>query len=106
MQARYVLTAIRERARLRRMAKEMTVREMASKGGRARSKIYSKRQRKEWGKLGGRPPKLSETDWARIFYLLRAGKSQVECARAFKICTRTIGRALLKARKAARKRGK
>jgi len=100
------LTHLPEPARLRRMAKEMTVREMASKGGHARSKKYSKRQRRAWGKLGGRPPKLSEMDWARIFYMLRDGKSQSECARAFNICTRTVGRALVKARKAARKRGK
>jgi hypothetical protein len=86
------------------MAKEWTVREMASMAARARPKKYSQRQRQAWGKMGGRPPKLSERDWARLFYMLRAGKTQGECAQEFKITTRTIGRALVKARAKLRRR--
>lgn len=37
--------------------KEMTVSELARKGGRAVVKKYGKRQMREWGKLGGRPRK-------------------------------------------------
>ena len=96
--ARYVLTRFLDSGRLRRMAKELTVREMASMGGRARSRKYSKRDMKAWGQLGGRKPKLSKLEWARLFYMLRAGKTQGECAREFNICARTIGRALAKAR--------
>jgi hypothetical protein len=81
------------------MAKQLTVRAMARMGGRARSKKYSKPQMKAWGKMGGRKPKLDAQDWARLFYMLRAGKTQGECAREYKICTRTIGRALVKARR-------
>jgi predicted DNA-binding protein (UPF0251 family) len=81
------------------MARELTARAMESRGGRARSKKYSKRQSEASGKTVGRKPKLSELEWARMFYMLRAGKTQVDCAREFNISTRTIGRALLKARR-------
>jgi DNA-binding NarL/FixJ family response regulator len=80
------------------MAKELTVREMASMGGRARAEKYSKRQLKAWAKLAGRKPKLSEREWTRLFLMLKAGKTQGECAREFNISTRTIGRAVAKRR--------
>lgn len=35
--------------------KELTIREFASKGGKARAKKYSKEKIIEWGKKGGRP---------------------------------------------------
>lgn len=100
----YVLTHFPKADKLRRMVKELTVSEMAPMGGRARSKMSSKRQIKGSGKRGGRRPKLNERDWARLFYMLRAGKTQVECARQFKITTRTIGRALAMARAKLRSR--
>jgi DNA invertase Pin-like site-specific DNA recombinase len=76
------------------MAKELTVREMASMGGRARCEKYGKRQLKAWAKLGGRKPKLADREWARLFAMLKEGKTQAECAREFRISTRTIGRAV------------
>jgi hypothetical protein len=76
------------------MARELTVREMASMGGRARAEKYSKRQLREWAKLAGRKPKLTEKQWAQAFRMLQAGKTQGECAREFGISTRTIGRAV------------
>jgi len=76
------------------MAKELTVREMASMGGRARSAKYRKEQLTAWAKLGGRKPKLTKKDWTRLFATLEAGKTQADCARDFGISTRTIGRAL------------
>ncbi len=81
------------------MAKELTVHELASMGGRARSKKYGKRQRRAWAKLGGRKPKLNERQLARLFAMLGAGKTQEECARKFGISTRTIGRAVEKRRR-------
>jgi DNA invertase Pin-like site-specific DNA recombinase len=78
------------------MAKELTAREMASMGGRARSEKYGKRQIQAWGKMGGGRPKLSEQEWAELFAMLKAGKTQEECAREFNISTRTIGRAIAK----------
>jgi hypothetical protein len=86
------------------MGRELTVRETASRRGRATPKLYIERQRQAWRSMGGRPPKLTEQDWARLFYMLRAGKTQADCAREFKITTRTIGRALVKARAKLRRR--
>jgi hypothetical protein len=78
------------------MAKHWTASEMGRMGGRARAEKYSKRQLKAWAKLAGRKPKLTGRDWARLFAMLDAGKTQAECAREFGISTRTIGRALAK----------
>lgn len=80
------------------MAKELTVRAMASMGGVARARKYSKRQLREWAKLAGRKPKLSEKEWTCLFAMLSAGKTQEECARKFGISTRTIGRAVARQR--------
>jgi len=80
------------------MAKELTARDMASMGGRARAEKYSKRQLRAWAKLAGRKPKLSAEEWAELFAMLKAGKTQDECAREFNISTRTIGRAVAKGR--------
>ena len=93
---RYVFTEMLVYVKVRRMAKELTAREMASMGGRARSEKYSARQIKEWGAMGGRKPKLSEQEWTELFAMLEANKTQEECARKFNISTRTIGRAVAK----------
>lgn len=37
---------------------EMTLREFAAMGGKARASKYSKEQLSEWSKRGGRPKKL------------------------------------------------
>ena len=74
------------------MAKELTVREMASMGGRARAKAYSKAELRAWGKQGGRPAKLDGKTAARLRKLLAEGKSQAECAAIFGVSVRTIGR--------------
>jgi len=74
------------------MAKELTVREMASMGGRARAKAYSKAQLRKWGKKGGRPASLDRKALAHLEALLHRGKSQVECAKVLAVSVRTIGR--------------
>jgi hypothetical protein len=74
------------------MAKELTVREMASMGGRARARTYSKAQLRAWGEQGGRPASLDGKALARLRGLLRAGKSQAECATILGVSVRTIGR--------------
>ena len=37
--------------------RELRIGEVAAMGGRARARKYSKRQVREWGRLGGRPRK-------------------------------------------------
>jgi hypothetical protein len=74
------------------MAKELTVREMASMGGRARAKAHSKAQLRAWGKQGGRPASLDGKTLAQLRGLLRAGKSQAECATILGVSVRTVGR--------------
>ena len=76
------------------MAKELTVREMASMGGRARAKTYSKAQLRAWGKQGGRSAKLDGRTAARLRRLLAEGKSQVECASILGVSVRTVGPAV------------
>ena len=76
------------------MAKELTVREMASMGGRARAKAYSKDQLRAWGKQGGRPVKLDQKALSRLRQLLAGGKSQAECAKVLGVSVRTVGRAV------------
>jgi hypothetical protein len=61
-------------------------------GGRARAKAYSKAQLRAWGEEGGRPVTLDRKALARLRKLLRAGKSQAECAKTFGVSVRTIGR--------------
>ena len=74
------------------MAKELTVREMASMGGRARAKAHSRAEIRRWGKRGGRPVSLDRMALARLEALLCRGKSQAECARMFGVSVRTVGR--------------
>jgi hypothetical protein len=74
------------------MKKLVTVAEMARMAGLARAKAYSKSQLRAWGKQGGRPASLDGKAVARLRMLLRAGKSQAECARMFGVSIRTIGR--------------
>ena len=74
------------------MAKELTVREMASMGGRARAKAHSRAEIRRWGKRGGRPVLLDRKALARLQKLLSAGKSQAECAAILGVSVRTIGR--------------
>lgn len=76
------------------MAKELTVREMASMGGRARAKAHSRAEIQRWGKQGGRPVKLDRKGLARLRRLLAAGKAQTECASLLGVSTRTVGRAV------------
>jgi DNA invertase Pin-like site-specific DNA recombinase len=72
--------------------KPMTVAEMARMGGLARAKRYSKDQLRAWGEEGGRPVALDRRALARLRKLLRAGKSQAECATILGVSVRTIGR--------------
>ena len=74
------------------MAKELTVRQMASMGGRARAKAYNKVQLRAWGKQGGRPASFGGKAVAQQQRLLGAGKSQAECATILGVSVRTIGR--------------
>ena len=74
------------------MAKELTVREMARMGGRARAKAHSRAQIRRWGKRGGRPVKLDQKGRARLKRFLATGKSQAECAAELGVSVRTIGR--------------
>ena len=76
------------------MAKELTVREMASMGGRASAKAHSKAQLRAWGKQGGRPALLDRKAFTPLMKMLDAGKSQAECARSLGVSVRTIGRAV------------
>ena len=83
------------------MAKELTVREMASMGGRARAKAYSKAQLRTWGKKGGRPASFGGKAIARLRKLLKAGKSQTECATILGVSVRTIGRVVARIKAAS-----
>ena len=74
------------------MAKELTVREMASMGGRARAKAHSRAEIRRWGKRGGRPVLLDRKALARLQKLLSAGKSQTDCETILGVSIRTIGR--------------
>ena len=76
------------------MAKELTVREMASMGGRARAKAYNKAQLRAWGEQGGRPASLTRKALTRLEALLTGGKSHAECAKLFGVSVRAIGRAV------------
>jgi len=75
------------------MAKAWTASEMGHKGGKARAERFSKRQIAEWGKQGGRPTSVDADAVLRLRELLAKGRSQVECAKALGVSTRTIGRA-------------
>ena len=72
--------------------KPMTVAEMARMGGLARAKAHGKAQLRKWGKEGGRPVLLDTKAVARARKLLRAGKSQSECATILGVSVRTVGR--------------
>lgn len=80
------------------MSKELTQREMASMGAKALRRKYGKRQLKAWAAMGGRPVKLTEKDRTRLLEMVKAGKTQGECAGEFGVVTRTIGRALARLR--------
>ena len=49
-------------------------------------------QLRAWGKHGGRLVALDGKALARLRGLMRAGKSQAECAAMFGVSVRTIGR--------------
>ena len=83
------------------MAKELTVREMASMGGRARARIYSKAQLRAWGTQGGRPASFGGKAIARLRRLLGSGKSQVECATILGVSIRAIGRVVARIKAAS-----
>jgi hypothetical protein len=67
------------------MAKELTVREMASMGGRARAKAHSKTEIRAWGK----PALFRAKAVARLQRLLRAGKSKAQRATILGVSVRT-----------------
>ena len=83
------------------MAKELTVREIASMGGRARAMIYSKAQLRAWGTQGGRPASFGGKAIARLRRLLGSGKSQAECATTLGVSVRTIGRVVARIKAAS-----
>jgi hypothetical protein len=72
--------------------KPITVTEMARMGGIARAKAHSKAEFRAWGRHGGRPNKLDTKAHARLTRMLASGKSQSECAEAFGVSFRTVGR--------------
>jgi hypothetical protein len=78
--------------------KPMTVVEMARMGGLARAKANSKTQLRKWGMEGGRPASFDGKAIARLRRLLRAGRSQAECAAELGVSVRTIGRAVARIR--------
>lgn len=84
--------------------KPMTVVEMASMGGLARAKAYSKAQLRTWGRRGGRPASFDGKAIERLGKLLRAGKSQAECAADLNVSRRTVSRAVARMRIGATKR--
>jgi hypothetical protein len=78
--------------------KPMTVAEMASIGGRARARKYSKAKLREFAKRAGRPAKLDRKGLARLKTLLGVGKTHAECAAELGVSIRTIGRAVARMR--------
>jgi transposase len=76
------------------MAKELTVRELARMGGRARAKAYSKAQLRAWGKQGGRPPALSPKQIQRIAEWTHQEIGQEIIAQRLGVSVRTVGRHL------------
>ena len=72
--------------------KPMTVAEMARMGGVARARSHSKAELRTWGRQGGRPASFDGEAITRLRKLLKAGKSQAECARMFGVSVRTVGR--------------
>lgn len=101
MHVTYALNDRTERATLRPMReKPMTVTEFARMGGLARAKAHSKKQIREWGRRGGRPPKFTAPELGKLRKWLAAGKTQAQCAEALGVSTRTAGRAVQKLRAA------
>jgi hypothetical protein len=78
----------------------MTVTEMARMGGLARAKAYSKAQLRVWAKQGGRPASLDGKALAQLSALLKADKSQAECAAILGVSVRTVGRVVARIRTA------
>jgi hypothetical protein len=78
--------------------KPMTVAEMASMGGRARSAKYSTEQLRKFAKNAGRPAKLDRKGLATLKRLLATGTTQAECAAILGVSVRTIGRAVARMR--------
>jgi hypothetical protein len=81
--------------------KPMTVAEMASMGGRARTAKYSHEEICEFARDAGRPAKLDGRARRRLKQLLEAGRSQAECATELGVSPRTIGRAVARMRASA-----
>ncbi len=81
------------------MAKGITASEMGKRGAATRAQRYTTDQIRKWGKMGGRPAKLSDRERRRLMRLLATGKSQAECAAELRVSTRTIGRAVAKRNK-------
>ncbi len=70
----------------------MTVAELAPIAAIARAKSHSKAELRRWGKRGGRPVLLDRKALAQLRGLLKAGKSQADCATILEVSVRTIGR--------------
>jgi len=78
--------------------KPMTVAEMASLGGRARARKYTKAELRNFAKRAGRPTKLDGRARRNLRQLLAAGRSQAECAAELGVSVRTVGRAVAEMR--------
>jgi hypothetical protein len=74
------------------MAKELTVREMASMGGLARAKARNKAKLQAWRKLGERTALLDSGPLARMVAMLHRWNGQKECGRVYGRSVRTVGR--------------
>jgi hypothetical protein len=72
--------------------KPITANEMGRRGGTARAKVYNKAQIRAWGKLGGRPLKLSKSAMSRLRTMLREQVPKGEIAKRLRISTRTVTR--------------
>lgn len=89
-----VLTTSNHSGRLWRMAKEWTASKMGRVGGKARAARYSKRQFKAWGRLGGKPAKITGIAREGLETLLASRRPHAEIAEIFGISLRTVGRYL------------
>lgn len=67
---------------------------MGRRGGRTRAKRYRKVQIQAWGRLCGRPRKLSGIDIDKLHQQLRRGDSKAVVAKKFGISARTLDRYL------------
>jgi len=80
---------------MRRMGRNlMTVAEMASMGGRARARKYTREQLRDFAKNAGRPPILDKKAIRRLRKWGAAAVPASEIARRLNVSTRTVSRYL------------